>query len=164
MDEDTRKEVKFFISYAHENHRLATAFINKFSRVAKPSKLYRYLLWRDVHILPGEKWKYEIEKALGECTLGLLLISVDFLGSDFITSKELTKFVGDDAKPVIPVMLLKVDLERHELKSLQEHQIYRLHKDRFDSPKAYSQCSSQQRDEFIDDFFRKVDSRLDKIL
>jgi hypothetical protein len=37
----------------------------------------------------GDRWKKEIEQALQRATVAILLISADFLASDFITDDEL---------------------------------------------------------------------------
>ncbi len=102
----------------------------------------------------------EIKKALDKCDLGLLLISASFLGSTYITSVEL-KFLG--AKPVIPVLLWPVDFDRHDLKGLQEKQIFRYNKPGFLRPKAYGQCTTKQRVEFMLELFQQVEKRLDKL-
>lgn len=163
MNETTKREIKFFVSYAHENERLATSFIKKFIAITKPAKNYEYSFWTDKSVLAGQKWKDKISKALKECTLGLLLVSPEFLASEYITKQELPRFVGNDAKPLIPVMLLKVNLKRHDLKGLEEIQIFMLEKHGFKESKAYSQCSTKQRDDFINDLYEEVESRLDTL-
>lgn len=163
MKENTKKEIKFFISYARANDKLATSFRTKFETLTKLSKRYQYSLWSDKSILPGEKWEEEIQKALEECELGLLLTSSEFLASDYIKENELSKFVGKDAKPVIPVMLLKVDIENLDLKGLEGNQFFMLSRPKFDEPKAYSQCNANQRLEFVGALFKKVESRLAKL-
>jgi hypothetical protein len=163
MTQPTKLEIRFFVSYAHDNERLAKSFLNKFERVIKPSKKYRYCIWQDQYILPGEKWTEEIKQAIKNCHLGLLLISPDFLSSEFIGDQELPEFVGNEAKPMVPVMLLKVNLKRHDLKGLKDFQIFRLRRSGFRTPKAYSQCSSSQRNDFIDELFEAVEARLDKL-
>jgi hypothetical protein len=105
--------VRFFVSYAHANRKLAESFLKAFREQASPSLRYAYRLWRDPAILPGEDWKAEIDGALKAAELGLLLVSPSFLGSDFITKEELPKLVDAPGKAVIPIMLAAVDFDRH---------------------------------------------------
>jgi len=159
-----KKNITIFVSYARANRDLATRFLKKFREQAVPSKQYHYTFWRDNDILVGEKWHEEIQKALGQCDVGLVLVSPAFLGSQYIEDHELPKFVKGEDRPVIPVLLQPVDLERHDLKGLQQTQIFRLDRPRFVSPKAYGECSGSQRDQFALDLFRQVEARLDKVL
>ena len=160
----TRRKVTFFVSYARANKVLASSFLEKYDEQIRPSKRYDYHLWRDTGILVGEKWNNEILSALQKCDLGILLVSPRFLSSSYIGEKELPFFVGNDAKPVIPVMLQPVDLDRHNLKGIQEHQIYRLDLDDFKHPRAYGECRRNRRDDFVRYLFNNVELRLDKIL
>jgi hypothetical protein len=158
-----RKKIHFFVSYARANKDLGGRFLEKFQEQLAPSKKYNYILWRDNRILVGEQWHDEIQNALDRCDMGLLLVSPAFLGSRYISEHELPRFVGEQAKPVIPVMLQPVDFELHDLKGLEKAQIFRLDKPRFRSPKAYGECNSRQRDEFTMDLFRHVEWRLGKL-
>ncbi|MDH3503089.1 MAG: toll/interleukin-1 receptor domain-containing protein [Nitrospirota bacterium] len=159
-----KKKITVFVSYARANRDLATRFLKKFKEQAAPSKQYHYTFWRDNDILVGEKWHEEIQIALGECDVGLVLVSPAFLGSQYIQDQELPKFVKGGDKPVIPVLLQPIDLERHDLKGLQQTQIFRLDRPRFASLKAYGECSGSQRDQFALELFRQVEARLDKVL
>jgi hypothetical protein len=158
-----RKTVNFFVSYARANKDLAAKFLEKFLEQVTPSKNYEYAFWTDTEILAGEKWHEEIQKALKHCNLGLLLISPAFLGSQYISQLELPKFVGADAKPLIPIMLQPVDFERHDLKGLQAAQIFRLDRPKFRSPKSYGECMGPQREQFAQELFRQVEERFDKL-
>ena len=162
MNSVGRVKVRFFVSYAHADDEYADPFIKALCEMLKPSKTYDFELWRDTEILPGETWLKEIEDALKACTLGLLLVSPAFLGSDFITQSELPRFVGNDAKPVIPVMLRKVNFERHDLKGLSVTQIYR-YKAGADNYRSFAQCGSGQREEFVYDLHERIERRLEKL-
>lgn len=159
-----RKTVKFFISYAHADEDHANRFISSFKEMSAPSEKYEYVFWQDTNILPGEKWKQEIQEALETCSIGLLLISPAFLGSKFITENELSKFIGIKAKPLVPVMLKKINLNRHDLKGLKENQIFRLKVKGGGNLNSYAQCGSRQKYEFVYELFDRVEMLLDKEL
>ena len=159
-----KKKITVFVSYARANRNLATRFLKTFKEQVAPSKQYSYKFWRDNDILVGEKWHEEIQVALGQCDVGLVLISPAFLGSQYIQDHELPKFLKKGGKLVIPVLLQPIDLDRHDLKGLQGTQIFRLDRPRFASSKAYGECSGTQRDQFALELFRQVEARLDKVM
>ncbi len=157
-----KNKIKVFVSYARANRDLAIRFLKKFKEQASPSKHYHYIFWRDADILVGEKWHHEIQDALAQCDVGLVLISPAFLGSQYIHDHELPQLLKSRGKPVVPVLLQPIDLDRHDLKGLQHTQVFRLDRPRFASPKAYGECSGVQRDQFALELFRQVEARLDK--
>lgn len=159
----SKRKVTLFVSYARANRVLASKFLEKFSDSVGPARNYKYSFWRDGNILVGEGWHEEIQRAIEESEMGLLLISPAFLASQYIEEKELPKFVGRRAKPVIPVMLQPVDLDLHDLKGLKHRQIFRLDRTGFRNPKSFAECTGQQRDDFALGLFRQVESRLAKL-
>ena len=158
-----RRKVKIFVSYARANKKLSRRFIDKFREMVAASRRFEYVFWQDNEILVGENWHAEIQAALDRCDLGMVLISPAFLGSKYITEDELPKFVGNGAKPLIPVMLQPVDFEYHDLKGLHEAQIFMLDTPNLQAPKAYGQCSNKQRYQFVMDLFRQLEKRLEKL-
>ncbi len=46
-------------------------------------------IWSDARIRAGHSWKEDIEKALAEAVIAILVISADFLASNFIIENEL---------------------------------------------------------------------------
>jgi hypothetical protein len=155
-----KKKVSVFISYAHKNKKLANELLDKLSELLAPSKNYEFDLWIDTYINVGEKWQEQILSASYKADIGLLLISPAFLASKFITEKELPIFIGNKAKPMLPLMLAKVDFERHDLKGLEQYQIFRLEDESFKEPRAYGDLKSKRRDDFVWSVFQLIHDKL----
>jgi tetratricopeptide (TPR) repeat protein len=103
--------LKVFVSYAHEDepHRLALA---KHLSALEDEGLIR--LWHDRKITAGREWAGAIDEALADAQIVLLLISADFLASDYCNDVELTEAVRlHDAgrARVVPVILRSCDWE-----------------------------------------------------
>lgn len=154
-----KKKIRFFVSYAHSNKELANSFLEKLREVLAPSKKYEYILWRDTMLEVGEEWKAQILKTIKNCDFGLLLISPAFLASKFISENELPIFVSGE-KPSIPVMLQPIDFSKHDLKGLENRQIFRLDYEGFKEPRAYGECRKQRRDTFVLELFRAIEDKL----
>jgi formylglycine-generating enzyme required for sulfatase activity len=82
---------QIFISYSHKDaewlERLKP-FIRPFAREEGLQ------IWSDKDIKPGSDWHGDIQKALGDAHAAILLISQDFLTSDYISSDELPQLLG----------------------------------------------------------------------
>ena len=64
--------------------------------------------WADTQIKAGQEWKAEIGRALSEARVAILLISADFLASDFIDKDELPPLLlaqKEEGLEVLPVIL-----------------------------------------------------------
>lgn len=103
-----RKRV--FVSYCHADK----AMVEELKRHFKPFKTIDF--WEDSRIMPGQKWKKEIEDALEETKVAILLISADFFASDFITNNELPPLLeaaNNDGCTILTVILRPVAFEAY---------------------------------------------------
>jgi internalin A len=110
-DSSTRR-AQVFISYAHKDSRLKDELLN----ILKPLRDTNGLIddWHDGLILPGQCWDDEIARALQQSDIVLMLISSDFIASDYIQQVEIRRAIerADRGQcTVVPVMLWLTDLE-----------------------------------------------------
>jgi len=81
-----------FISYSHSDRDYLDRLLVHLRPLEKAGLID---LWVDTRLLAGDRWKREIEKALQRATVAVLLVSADFLASDFITDNELPPLLKD---------------------------------------------------------------------
>ncbi len=95
---------KVFVSYSHKDEEYLVDIRRHFKPFLKNIKF-----WDDSKILPGQKWKEEIRKAISETKVAILLVSTDFLGSEFISTNELPPLLEAAEKEgaVILIVILK---------------------------------------------------------
>src|SRR5260370_31391907 len=77
---------KIFISYSHRDKRWLDRLLVHLRPMEREGVID---LWADTRIGAGDDWRHEIEAALSAADIAFLLISADFLASDFIASIEL---------------------------------------------------------------------------
>ena len=94
-----------FISYNHKDRD----FLERLQVHLKPLVRENIIdLWDDTKLLAGDKWKEKIEESLKKARVAILLISADFLASDFIVDNELPPLLlASEAKGtrVIPIVV-----------------------------------------------------------
>lgn len=157
-----KRQIVAFISYAHADNEVATKFLNGLKEMLLPSAKYDYVFWQDKNILPGEDWHQEIQDALTRCSMGVVLVSPAFLGSKYVSAHELPALMNRHTALLIPVMLRKVNFERHDLKGLKERQIFQRKTDAPNGARSYAQCGSRQKYDFVFELFDEIEARLDK--
>lgn len=156
--ERTRPLIRFFLSYAHHDDTLVDKLRKPLEKELKLSKRYRFEVWTDHKIMVGTGWRDAISSALSDCHFGLLMVSRDFLLSEFILREELPVFVNG-AKPCIPVGLKPLDFARIDMKGLAEKQIFRLTRTGMES-KAFSTCREPMSDEFVRQLATRIEERV----
>jgi len=103
------KPVKVFYSYAHEDAELLEKLKTHLAGL-KQRKLISE--WHDGEISAGTEWNEEILKQLESAAVILLLISPDFINSDYSNNVEVKKAIErhkEGTARVIPIILRPVD-------------------------------------------------------
>jgi len=95
--------VNIFICYSHKDEVFKDVLLNHLSCL-KRQKLIN--AWEDRAIQPGEEWFQSIIKAIENCDIALLLVSANFLSSDFINNYEIRAlFMRKNNIVIVPIIL-----------------------------------------------------------
>ena len=108
-----------FISYSRKDTRSLEALRVMLAPLVRNSVVN---VWWDGEIKPSQLWREEIDKALASARIGVLLVSPDFLASDFIAREELPYLVeaaGQRRVELIWVLLSPCLYEQTPLGAIQ---------------------------------------------
>lgn len=153
---DGKRTIKLFVSYARKDNKdkpQVDKFLDELKQHFSASKKYRYELWADWDVLLGTDWDDEIKAQVDECDFGLMLVSLPFINSDYISQHELPKLL----ERALPVGFQHFEWKNYEMKGLGEKQIFR-HKDT-----CYDRCTGNKRKDFIAELFVRIETRIDKV-
>jgi hypothetical protein len=99
------ERTSIFVSYSHADR----VFLDRLLVHLRPLERGGQIdLWADTRLRAGDRWKSEIEAALSRATVAILLVSADFLASDFITNNELPPLLRNAESKgtrIIPVIV-----------------------------------------------------------
>src|SRR5258706_12668328 len=111
--------VRIFFCYAHEDE----ALLNKLKAHLKPLQRQGLIdTWHDRDISAGTDWEREIGEHLNSAQIILLLISPDFMDSDYCYSIEMQRAIERHERGevrVIPVILRPTLWQQTSLGELQ---------------------------------------------
>lgn len=107
----TRRTV--FVSYCHRNKR----WLQRLRVHLTPFERQGVLdIWDDTRVQAGDRWREEIEAAIERAAASILLVSADFLASDFVNVHELPKLLrraeGAGAR-ILPIIVEPCELSVH---------------------------------------------------
>ena len=116
---DSSTPVEVFYSYAHKDEAFRKELEKHLSLLQRQRLI---TAWHDRHILPGADWSQDIDEHLERASLILLLISADFLASDYCYGIEMQRALerhkANEAR-VIPILLRPVDWDKAPFAHLQ---------------------------------------------
>lgn len=103
-----------FVSYSHADAK----WLERLRVHLKPLQRQGAItLWDDTKIKPGSRWRDEIRLALEEARVAVLLVTADFLASDFIATDELPPLLKAAEKRgtlILPVIIKPCRFEQTE--------------------------------------------------
>ena len=103
------RPVKLFYSYSHKDESLREKLETHLALLRREEIIAE---WHDRRIGAGEEWKEQIDEQLNSADIILLLVSADFLASDYCfdieTQRAIERHDAGEAK-VIPVIIRPCD-------------------------------------------------------
>ncbi|MFK8102453.1 MAG: toll/interleukin-1 receptor domain-containing protein [Saprospiraceae bacterium] len=107
MAKQLQNPLKLFYSYAREDAALRLELARHLNTLERAAIIQT---WHDSNIEIGTEWDLKIQEKLAEADIILMLLSSDFLYSDYINQKEIPLALRryddpDDSVLVVPILL-----------------------------------------------------------
>src|SRR5438067_6418088 len=94
-----------FVSYSHRDEQAKDALLSHLGVLSRQGILDT---WDDRRISGGDDWRKGIEASLEAARVAILLVSVDFLNSDFVQNVEIPKLLARHQEKdvrIVPVII-----------------------------------------------------------
>ena len=105
MTDFKSNRTKAFISYSHNDHRFLAELQMHLGYFVREGRID---FWDDTKVTPGSQWREEIKAAIDSARVAILLVSADFLNSDFLFKDELPPLLTaaeDEGAAIWPVII-----------------------------------------------------------
>lgn len=142
-----------FVSYAREDAQSDNNLVDAFLRHGKPRERRGEIsIFKDTEQINfGDEWRKKIDEALEKTDIAILMISVNFLASDFIFEHELRVLLRkhrEDGVKILPILLGECDWVSEP--DLEQFQIYP------DGNESLKSMNENTFDERAVEFFRTI--------
>lgn len=115
----SRDSLSLFISYSHKDERYRDELRGALTAYERKGEL---TAWDDTCIIPSQKWEAEILQGLERADIIVLLLSNDFIRSDYCYLKEMKHAIERDATgecAIVPVVVRACAFQKLELGQIQ---------------------------------------------
>jgi hypothetical protein len=116
-NEDSMRD-QVFISYSHRDKKLMEDLLTHL----KPHLRSGLTAWSDKQIASGAQWLQEIQDALAKTSVAVLLVSPDFLASDFIDKHELGPLLKEAKAGGVRILWVPLRAAAYEETPLKDYQ------------------------------------------
>ncbi|NGZ60608.1 MAG: hypothetical protein CV081_08930, partial [Nitrospira sp. LK265] len=105
MQNEPARQKQIMISYCHRDKQ----WLDRLRVHLKPLESeFKIEIWDDTRIRAGSDWHADITAAMQSAKVAVLLVSADFLASDFIRQQELPFLIesnGQEEKDILPIIV-----------------------------------------------------------
>jgi hypothetical protein len=106
-----------FVSYSHDDRD----WLARLLVFLKPFTGPNFRVWADPYIKVGEEWRRDISGAMSRACVAVLLVSPDFLASDFIRNEELPPLFDGAKADVISLIPVAISASNHKATQLTHY-------------------------------------------
>jgi internalin A len=107
-----------FISYSRDDKK----WLDELLITLEPLVQNGLDLWCDERMQPGTKWRDELQKALDETKIAILLVTPNFLASRFIRDTELPAFIEASKQEGLVICWIPIEASNYKHSVLDNYQ------------------------------------------